>query len=139
MSLCCVEISAPRIGDAAWPPGTLSCRLSLPTATLDSEYCCVKGDDPMVSMLIARSSSGKDVKVEKSKVWECVKLPTPSTVHMHPSLLGGGELPDAAGPFDWVSGVAEASGKAETEVGAELVEAALVGAGLDELQLPKAD
>ena len=54
----------------------------------------------MVSVLMARSSAGKDVKVEKSKVLEWVKLPAPSTVHIHPSLLGANEVPDTAGPYD---------------------------------------
>lgn len=79
----------------------------------------------MGSVLIARSSAGKDVKAEKSKILECAKLPAPSTVHIQPSLLGAKEFPDTAGPYDCGSGVAEA--------GAE------VGAGLDAPQLPKAD
>lgn len=36
---------------------------------------------------------------EKSKVCEWVKLPAPSTTHMHPSVLGADELPDAAGAY----------------------------------------
>ena len=45
---------------------------------------------------MVRSSVGKDVKAEKSKVCELVKLPAPSTTHMHPSLVGAAESPDAA-------------------------------------------
>lgn len=81
----------------------------------------------MVSVLMARSSAGNDVKAEKSKVLEWVKLPAPSTVHIHPSLLGANEFPDTAGPYDCGSGVAEAGAAAEVE------------AGLDAPQLPKAD
>lgn len=48
---------------------------------------------------MVRSSVGKDVMAEKSKVCEWVKLPAPSTTHMHPSVLGADELPDAAGAY----------------------------------------
>ena len=81
----------------------------------------------MGSVLMARSSFGKDVKAEKSKVWEWVKLPAPSTVHVHPSLLGVKEFPDWAGPYDCGSGVADACGDAEAD------------AELEAPQLPKAD
>ena len=83
----------------------------------------------MVSVLMARSSDGKDVKAEKSKVCEWVKLPTPSTDHMHPSCLGVLEVPDAAGAFVSGAGVGEDWGAAEAATGAEL----------EEPQLPKAD
>ena len=82
-------------------------------------------------MLIARSSVGKNAKVEKSKVCECVKLPAPSTTHMHPSLLGASEVPGTAGPFVWGCGVAETCGVAEGCGDAET--------GAEEAQLPKAD
>ena len=83
----------------------------------------------MVSVLMARSSVGKDVKAEKSKVCEWVKLPAPSTAHMHPSLLGAKEFPDTAGPYDCGSGVGEDCGDAAAEVEAES----------EAPQLPKAD
>lgn len=76
---------------------------------------------------MTRSSDGTDVKAEKSKVLEWVKLPTRSTVHIQPSLLGANEFPDSAGPYDCGSGVGEAGAGAEVE------------AGLDAPQLPKAD
>ena len=60
-----------------------------------------------------------------------MKLPAPSTVHTHPSLLGANEFPDTAGPLDCGSGVAEACGEAEAGVEPESV--------LEEPQLPNAD
>ena len=98
------------------------------------------GDDPMVSVLMARSSEGKDVKAEKSNVCEWVKLPAPSTVHIHPSLLGSKEPPDTGGPYDDGSGVADDGGDADLD--AEAGEGAAEGeaeAGLETPQLPKAD
>lgn len=83
----------------------------------------------MGSVLMARSSAGKDVKAEKSNICEWVKLPAPSTVHIHPSLVGAKELPDTAGPYVCGSGVAEDWGDAETGMVAEL----------EAPQLPKAD
>ena len=83
----------------------------------------------MGSVLMARSSAGKDVKAEKSNICEWVKLPAPSTVHIHPSLAGVKELPDTAGPSVCGSGFAEGPGAAE----------AGVVAGLEAPQLPKAD
>ena len=50
---------------------------------------------------MTRSSVGKDVKTEKSKVCEWVKLPAPSATHRQPSLLGVKELPGTAGAFVW--------------------------------------
>ena len=81
----------------------------------------------MGSVLMARSSLGKDVKAEKSNVWEWVKLPAPSTTHVHPSLVGIKEFPDSAGPYDCGSGVAVACGAAEGD------------AEMEAPQLPKAD
>ena len=113
------------MGDTVWPPGTLSCRLPLPTATLDRVYSCVYGDDEILSGLMARPSVGKEVMVEKSKVCEWVKLPAPSTIHTHPSLLGSSEFPDTAGPLVWGCGVAEGCGDGEADA--------------EEPQLPKVD
>ena len=65
-------------------------------------------------MLITRSFVGKDVKVEKSKVCEWVKLPALWTTHIHPSLLGAKEFPDTACPFGWGCGAAEGCGVADS-------------------------
>ena len=78
---------------------------------------------------MARSSVGKDVKTEKSKVCEWVKLPAPSDTHRHPCLLGVKELPGTADPLVWGCGVDEgcADGDADGDGEAE------------EPQFPKAD
>ena len=70
-------------------------------------------------MLMARSSVGKDVKAEKSKFCEWVKLPAPSIAHMHPSLLGAKEFPDAGGAGG-ASVAAKSQRVAETETEMEL-------------------
>lgn len=87
----------------------------------------------MGHVLMTRSSDGKDVKAEKSKVCEWVKLPTPSTTHVHPSLLGTREFPDTAGPSVCGGGVEEGCEDADAEAGAE------ARAEAEEPQLPKAD
>lgn len=79
-----------------------------------------------------RSSVGKDAKVEKSKVCEWVKLPAPSTTHMHPSLLGANEFPDTVAPVCWGCGVADDCGDTDGDAGAGS------GAEAEEPQLPKA-
>ena len=80
------------------------------------------------------SSVGKDVKVEKSKVCEWVKLPTPFTTHTHPSLVGADESPDTAPPVVWGCGIEEGCGDADAGTEAD------AGAGTEEeeAQLPKA-
>ena len=83
---------------------------------------------------MVRSSCGKDVNAEKSKVCEWVKLPAPSTTHMHPSLLGDRELPDTAGPYDCGSGVAEGCGE---DCGEDCGDAE-AGVEVEESQPPKA-
>ena len=75
---------------------------------------------------MARSLVGKDVRAEKSKICEWVKLPAPSTTHMHPSLFGVKDFPDTADSSAFGCGVAEGcrdekveAGEAEAETGAE--------------------
>lgn len=75
----------------------------------------------MVSVLTS-SQDGMLVRAEKSKTCEWLKLPAPSTSHVHPNLLGTGERPvEEEGGLGVKSTVADGD-----------------GADLDEPHVPKA-
>ena len=89
-----VETSAPRMGEAVCPPGTLSCKVPSLTATFSMVKFREYGAEPegMVSVLIARVSLGKALRLEKSMSMVWVKLLEPSTVQRQPSVVAGDEL-----------------------------------------------
>lgn len=90
-----VATSAPRMGEAVCPPGTLSCKVPSLIATFSIVYLWEYGEEPwgMVSLLIARVSLGKALRMEKSMLRIWVKLLEPSTVQRQPSSAAGDELP----------------------------------------------